>query len=81
MKAKLIKSDGHNFFTFEHKGKEFGLFGYHGDKTADANTKEAGYEKTDIIITPDCHSNDLYSHRVYSIWEDYCNDIGNYSLS
>lgn len=81
MKAKLIKSDGHNFFTFEYKGKEFGLFGYHGDKTADANTEEAGYEKTDIIITPDCHSNDLYSHRVYSIWEDYCNDIGNYSLS
>lgn len=81
MGAKLLRSDGHNFFTFEWKGKEFGLFGYHGDKKAKANTEEAGYEKTDIIIAPNCHSDELYSNKVYSIWEDYCNDIGNYDLA
>ena len=81
MGAKLLRSDGHNFFTFEWKGKEFGLFGYHGDKNADANTEAAGYEKTDIIISPNCHSDEKYSHKVYSVWEDYCNDIGNYDLA
>jgi len=81
MGAELVKTDGHNFFTFCWKGKEFGLFGYHGDKSAPADTEEAGYEKTDIIIAPDCHSNKKYSHKVYSIWEDYCNDIGNYNLA
>ena len=50
MGAKLVRSDGHNFFTFEWKGKEFGLFVYHGDKNASSNSEDAGYEKTDIII-------------------------------
>lgn len=81
MGAELVKSDGHNFFTFNWKGKEFGLFGYHGDKNAPADSEEAGYEKTDIIITPNCHSDEKYSHKVYSIWEDYCNDIGNHNLA
>lgn len=81
MGAKLLRSDGHNFFTFEWKGKEFGLFGYHGDKNASADTEEAGYEKTDIIIAPNCHSDERYSHKVYSVWEDYCHDIGNHDLA
>lgn len=81
MGAKLLRSDGHNFFTFEWKGKEFGLFGYHGDKNASADTEEAGYEKTDIIIAPNCHSDERYSHKVYSVWENYCHDIGNHDLA
>lgn len=41
MGAKLVRTDGHNFLTYEYKGKEFGLFAHF-----------EGYDKTDIIITP-----------------------------
>ena len=41
MGAKLVRDDGHNFLTYEHNGKEFGLFAHF-----------SGYDKTDIIITP-----------------------------
>ena len=81
MGAKIVSDDGHNFYILEYQGKQFGLFGYHGDSKANRNSQEAGYEKTDIIITPDCHSDDMYSCKVYSVWETYCNDIGNYDLS
>lgn len=81
MGAKIVSDDGHNFYILEYQGKQFGLFGYHGNSKANRNSKDAGYEKTDIIITPDCHSDDMYSCKVYSVWETYCNDIGNYDLS
>jgi hypothetical protein len=41
MGAKVVRTDGHNFLTYEYKGMEFGLFAYY-----------KGYDKTDLIITP-----------------------------
>lgn len=51
MGAKLVRTDGHNFLTYEYKGNEFGLFAHFG-----------GYDKTDIIITP---RGNFYSWKQY----------------
>ncbi len=81
MHAEVVSTDGHNFYTLQWNEKEFGLFGYHGDKDASINDSQSGYEKTDIIITPDVRSTAKYSGRTYSVWADYCKDIGNGNLS
>lgn len=60
MGAKLIRTDGHNFLTYEYKGKEFGVFAHY-----------SGYDDTDMIVTPIGN---------FSIWEQYCNAIGNQYL-
>lgn len=81
MRAELLNDDGHNFYTLRWKGREFGLFGYQGNDKAKIGTAESGYEKTDIIITPDTRNEDKYSGRVYSVWADYCRDVGNSELA
>ena len=79
MKAKLIRTDGKNFFTFEWKGKEFGLFGHHGDPKVNHKDIKSGYEKTDMIICPS-KTTEGFCGRVFSVWEHYCKFIGNNNL-
>lgn len=58
--AVKIKDDGYNFYDYLWNGHQFGVFGNY-----------AGYDETDIIITPVGN---------FCKWEMYCAKVGNSDL-